>query len=101
MLKNPPPKPSVIFLDLNMPVKNGFEILEEIRATADFKEIPVIVYSTAFSMDVIRKCYDLGANLYVSKATSLGVLVRVMSHVLSIEWDQHTTTMQNFVYRPD
>src|ERR1035438_6847359 len=46
-----PPPPHVIFLDLNMPRKNGFECLDEIRQNPRFKEIPVVIFSTSDNRD--------------------------------------------------
>jgi CheY-like chemotaxis protein len=100
MLKNPPPKPAIVFLDLNMPVKNGFEVLEEIRASEDFQDIPIVVYSTASSIDIMRKCLTLGANYYITKATSLSHLKKAIEHVMAFDWQNFTPTIQNFVYKP-
>jgi len=100
MLKNPPPKPAIVFLDLNMPVKNGFEVLEEIRATKEFQDIPIVVYSTASTPDIMRKCLALGANFYVTKATSISELKKAIEHVLAINWQYFTPTINNFVYKP-
>ena len=101
LLRNPPPKPSVVFLDLNMPVKNGFEILKEIRQSEEFRDIPIVIYSTAYNPDVVQKCIDLGANLYITKATSLPGMIKMMKHVLSVEWDHFKpTSLREFVYKP-
>src|SRR5690349_19466865 len=62
--------PDMIFLDLNMPVKNGFECLKEIRGDKKLDWLPVIVYTTSDSQNDIEACYDLRANLYVVKPTS-------------------------------
>jgi CheY-like chemotaxis protein len=55
-----PPKPHVIFLDLNMPLKNGFECLKEIRDTPKLKEIPVVVFSTTDNPNTVDATYALG-----------------------------------------
>lgn len=99
MLKNPPPKPSVVFLDLNMPIKNGFEILQEIRASPAFGAIPIIVYSTSNSIDTISKCKDLGASLFITKAISLSSLTKAIEYVMAIDWDNFRPNLQNFVYK--
>src|SRR5688572_24616394 len=62
MLDNPP-LPNMIFLDLNMPLKNGFECLEEIRRDPRLKELPVIIFSTSSQPSAIDKVFKAGAQL--------------------------------------
>src|SRR6476620_10505234 len=69
-LKNAPELPTHLFLDLNMPVKSGFEALSEIKAMPQFNEIPVIILSTASSENTVSKCEALGADLYICKPNS-------------------------------
>ena len=59
--------PHITFLYINMPVKNGFECLAEIRASQQLKNKPVVMFSTSESQDVISKSYSLGANKYIVK----------------------------------
>ena len=59
--------PHLIVLDLNLPKKHGFEVLEEIKANPKLKKIPVIVLSTSRAMRDILTSYNLYANCYVSK----------------------------------
>ncbi len=60
-------KPDIILLDINLPKKNGFEILESIKNDPVLKKIPVIMLSSSSSEDHITKSYDLSANCYVTK----------------------------------
>ncbi|HAX49892.1 MAG TPA: response regulator [Ignavibacteria bacterium] len=60
-------KPDIILLDINLPKKNGFEVLENIKNDAELKKIPVIMLSSSSSEDHITKSYDLSANCYVTK----------------------------------
>jgi len=60
-------KPELILLDLNMPKKNGIELLNEIKCDDELKKIPVIVLTTSSSTSDIKKCYDLQANSYIVK----------------------------------
>lgn len=59
--------PNMILIDLNMPRKNGYEVLKEVKSHSQFHVIPVIIVSgTAFPADV-KECYRLGANSFVKK----------------------------------
>jgi CheY-like chemotaxis protein len=60
-------RPRVIFLDLRMPLIDGFEVLLALRSHAHTRAIPVVVISTSASPDDIRRAYDLGANSYLVK----------------------------------
>ena len=80
-----PPPPDIIFLDLNMPRKNGFECLKEIRDTAKLREIPVIIFSTSNNAQAIDKTYSLGANYYMQKPRSFALLKKAIETVLSTE----------------
>ena len=88
-----PPPPDIIFLDLNMPRKNGFECLAEIRQHPKFKEIPIVIFSTTDNNEMVDKTYNGGANLYVRKPSSHARLKEIIETVLGIEmWKQPTTT---------
>ena len=95
----PPPPPHVIFLDLNMPFKNGFECLKEIRETPRLKNIPVVIFSTSSNQDSIEATYSLGANCYISKPGSHQLLKKAIETVLSLSlWDKnHQLPKKNFV----
>lgn len=69
-LLNRLPLPDIIFLDLNMPVKNGFECLELLRAEKKYDNICVIIYSTSGSKKDLDEAHRLGANYYVIKPSS-------------------------------
>jgi len=60
-------RPDLILLDLNMPRKDGREVLEEIKADEDLKRIPVVVLTTSKAEEDILRAYGLHANCYVSK----------------------------------
>ncbi len=85
-----PPPPDVIFLDLNMPRKNGFECLVELKSTNKFKDIPVVIFSTSCEEGFIDKVYANGADYYLCKPGSFQSLKTAISKVLSIDWKGHT-----------
>ncbi|MBC7473569.1 MAG: response regulator [Candidatus Sericytochromatia bacterium] len=59
--------PSLILLDLNLPKKNGHEVLEEIKKDTNLKNIPVVMLTTSSSESDINKSYSLGVNSYIIK----------------------------------
>ncbi len=59
--------PNVLFLDLNMPRKNGMECLFEIKSDARLKQIPVVIYSTSLHEDIADLLYEKGAHYYLRK----------------------------------
>ncbi|WP_291843217.1 response regulator [Maricaulis sp.] len=75
------PFPGIILLDLNMPLKDGREALEEIKADAELRHIPVIVLTTSKDEDDILSSYGLGASSYIVKPISLDRLMRVVNSI--------------------
>lgn len=98
-MKNPPPKPSIIFLDLNMPGKNGFELLEEIRGSAVYKDLPLVVYSTTGDRNTVQKCLELGANYYITKVVSMASLKKAIETAIAIDWNTFKPDLNNFIYK--
>ena len=72
------PRPDLILLDLNMPRKDGREVLQEIKANPELRRIPIVVLTTSKSDEDIHKTYDLGVNSYIVKPVSFQGLVEVM-----------------------
>lgn len=75
------PYPGIILLDLNMPLKDGREALEEIKADPDLRHIPIIVLTTSKDEDDILSSYGLGASSYIVKPISLDRLMRVVNSI--------------------
>ena len=74
-------QPDIILLDLNMPKKNGMEVLREIKADAALRSIPVVVLTTSEAETDIAKCYDLGANCYITKPISFAAFTKVVAMI--------------------
>nr|WP_255210871.1 response regulator [Methylogaea oryzae] len=75
------PRPDVILLDLNLPKKDGREVLAEIKADPSLKRIPVVVITSSEAEQDIIKSYDLHVNCYVSKPMDLDQFVRVVQSI--------------------
>lgn len=65
------PRPDIIFLDINMPIKDGKETLEAIKTNNLFKTISVIMLTSSEAEQDIQDCYELGANSYVIKPSTI------------------------------
>lgn len=82
--------PDLVFLDLNMPKKNGTQCLQEIRNSTTFSKLPVVVLSTTSSPDIIETIYRTGANLYVVKPNTMAGWRKAIAKVLSMDWNIQT-----------
>lgn len=76
--------PNVLFLDINMPKKNGIECLEEIRKSAKLKDLPVVMFSTSNSWDTINKLFNSGAHVYIRKPSDFKQLKQVIHHAIPL-----------------
>ena len=79
------PRPGLILLDLNMPKKDGREVLRDIRAHSDLRRIPVVVLTTSKADTDIERTYELGANSYIAKPVQFDGLVNLM-RMISQYW---------------
>ena len=70
--------PDLILLDLNMPRKNGFEVLRDIRGSQRLRRIPVIILTTSSDEADVISAYELAANCYITKPVSLPDFVKAM-----------------------
>lgn len=73
--------PKFILLDLNMPKKDGREVLREIKQHPVLKGIPVVIFSTTNNEQEMRRCYELGANSYVTKPNSFEHLLKIVANL--------------------
>jgi CheY-like chemotaxis protein len=83
--------PHVLFLDLNMPFKTGIECLDEIKKIDYLKDIAVAIYSTSASEADIEETFVKGANVYIKKPSDFGALKKVLSEVITLNWQYHTS----------
>ncbi|UCG13263.1 MAG: response regulator [Deltaproteobacteria bacterium] len=74
-------RPDLILLDLNLPGKDGREVLEQIKADRELKCIPIVVLTTSEADDDISKSYELHANCYISKPVDLDQFIKVVRSI--------------------
>jgi len=75
------PRPDLILLDLNLPKKDGREVLGEIKESADLKSIPVVVLTTSAAEEDILRSYRLHANCYITKPVDLDGFLKVVQSI--------------------
>ena len=75
------PKPDLILLDLNLPKKDGREVLEEIKQNDDFRHIPIVILTTSQAEKDIIESYRLRANAFVTKPVDLEQFLKVVRSI--------------------
>jgi CheY-like chemotaxis protein len=98
LLKAPEAEPRVIFLDLNMPKKSGYEVLEEIRKDDSLKHFPVVIFSTTSNDAAISKTREMGANLFVTKPKSYNGLKQAIAACVNIDWQHFIPAPNNYFH---
>ena len=74
-------RPDLILLDLNLPKKDGREVLEEIKADPELKRIPVVILTSSKAEEDVDRAYDLNANCYVTKPVDLDQFLFVVRSI--------------------
>ena len=74
--------PHVVFLDINMPRKNGFECLAELKQNDRLKDLPIVMFSTSNSRDAMSKLFKTGADVYIRKPGNFEQLKELIHHAL-------------------
>lgn len=75
------PRPDIILLDLNMPRKNGFEVLAELKADPDLRSIPVIIYTSSVTKEDIKTAYANYANGYIKKSIDFDECIKIAKSI--------------------
>lgn len=73
--------PDLILLDINLPLKNGHEVLESIKSSDQSRKIPVVMLTTSSSPEDVNRCYDLHANLYITKPGDMNTFENALQAV--------------------
>ncbi len=93
--------PHLLFLDLNMPRKNGLDCLKEIRLSEKLKGVAIAIYSTSSSERDIEETFEQGANVYIKKPTDFRVLKSVLDKVLTAAYvyREPPFSLDNFIFK--
>ena len=91
--------PDVLFLDLNMPRKNGFECLSEIKLSKKLNQLPVIIFSTSFEQEVVNQLCQNGARYFIRKPSEFSQFKKIIQQSLALIAQENISqsTMGNFV----
>lgn len=95
------PRPDLIFLDLNMPVMDGFQCLKQIRLKPSLKNLVVAIYSTSSSEKDIEETFVNGANIYINKPNRFEDLRKTIAQVIKRNWQYNDDALSkaNFLFR--
>ncbi|WP_149275660.1 response regulator [Pareuzebyella sediminis] len=93
--------PAMLFLDINMPVMNGFEVLQELRSKPTFDDLCVIMYSTSTSDADIMEAKRLGADCFLKKPSNYRRLTEIMQRMLNLDWQNPRSQLgeKNFLIK--
>jgi CheY-like chemotaxis protein len=97
-LRDEPIKPDIIFLDINMPTIDGYQILRNIRAFKEYNDIPIVIHSGNCDDKCINKCLEYGANYYMTKAFSYNELRNAISYATNKDWKIFRPNVQQFLH---
>jgi len=94
--------PDILFLDLNMPRKNGLECLTEIKQLEEYKNLPIIIFSTSLDRDIVDLVYGKGAVYYIQKPGEFSKLKKVIGSALNIASESNfkQPARENFILQP-
>jgi CheY-like chemotaxis protein len=93
-LRSADPLPAIIFLDLNMPIMNGFECLSLIKGENRYKGIPVIIYTTSGDPATAKKTHQLGADGFFRKPSDFSSMHTQLMELLRTHMDTSTTLLR-------
>lgn len=95
--------PHLIFLDLNMPRKNGFECLAEIKRNKNIEQIPVIIISTSYNQKIVDKLYETGAQYYIRKPIKFSEFKKIINRAIELALQKNIVqpSKETFVLKVD
>ena len=93
--------PHLLFLDLNMPRKNGLECLQEIRSDKKLKGISIAIYSTSGTEKDMEETFRNGANVYITKPNDFNILKQILEKVVvtTYQYQDQSMKRENYLLR--
>ena len=88
--------PAIIFVDLNMPMISGYDVIRILRTNNI--TTPIVVLSTSAAHKNIEDAYDVGANYYITKLTSISKLKSAIEYTLGINWETFKPSLKEFTH---
>ena len=88
LLKKMPVLPGILFLDLNMPLLNGYEFLNELKTETRLSIIPIVIFTTSNEPREAQMTRKLGADVFLSKPSEFGVLRSKLTQILSLDFSK-------------
>lgn len=94
--------PDILFLDLNMPLKNGVVCLNEIRADQNFDDLVIVIYSTSLNQDTVDKLFRNKADYYIQKPADYDDLKKVIKKALDLskQYNRKPRPITSFIISP-
>ncbi len=91
--------PYVLFLDLNMPRKNGFECLSEIKGNKKLKQLPVVIFSTSYEQTVVDLLFKNGAQYFIRKPSEFSQFKKIIQYTIALIAQENIShpSRENFV----
>lgn len=90
--------PHLVFLDLNMPLRNGLECLKEIRNDEKLKNVFIAIYSTSDNEKDIEEAFSNGANVYISKPSHFDTLKKVLEKAVSTAYQYQDQSLKRELF---
>lgn len=97
--KDPLPRPDLVILDINMPGLSGLDCLKQIRQSAGWSDLPVVIYSTSTHETDVNESNRLGANLYVVKPKEISALNRLVNYLVNLDWSRRKPYAGNILFK--
>lgn len=99
LLSSPAPVPRIIFLDLNMPRSNGFDVLQKLRRDAITRDYPVVVFSTTSDPVAVNRTREMGANMFVPKPYTYNGIKQAIRTCVNMDWQHFNASGPDYLMR--
>ncbi len=96
---NPNQKPNLVILDISMPKLTGLECLKQIRQSENWKDLPVVIYSTSSNDEDLDEATRNGANLYVVKPREISALYRLVNYLVTLDWNRRKPYAKDILFK--